>query len=168
MGTLPTGAISIGDLTSIIGREIPNSMSEYYSSNGWISFGMPNSDIPSSGPISLSDFQGKTFGLYWQDNGEYFTGLSKVSSSFSFPIYAGTRANANSTYAFNWVADEWINKGGSMQVSGTGTTGTASGVAPSDYFGGTNIVWYFGIQITTDGVTTDYVCRMDTYAGSGL
>ena len=57
--TLPSsGTISINNLASEFGGSSPHALSEYYRNGGLVSSG--NTNVPTSGALSLSDFYGAT------------------------------------------------------------------------------------------------------------
>lgn len=53
-----SGPISLGDIATEFGGAAPHSLSEYYRGGGLVPDTAANAGIPTSGPISLSDFYG--------------------------------------------------------------------------------------------------------------
>ena len=96
--TLPSsGTISINNLASEFGGSSPHALSEYYRNGGLVSSG--NTNVPTSGALSLSDFYGATATTtrdirvqmsYTAGHGYSAFGVTSANSTASPQSYSGS------------------------------------------------------------------------------
>ena len=96
--TLPgSGTISINSLVGEFGGSAPHALSEYYRNGGLVSSG--NTNVPTSGALSLSDFYGSTatttrdirVRLYYYANHAYTAfGVTSANSAAAPQSYSGS------------------------------------------------------------------------------
>tara|TARA_B100000123_G_scaffold180343_1_gene134187 strand:+ start:4661 stop:5572 length:912 start_codon:yes stop_codon:yes gene_type:complete len=164
MAIQSSGAISIQDIVDEFGGSTPHSLSEYY--RGGSEVGSNNTNVPTSGEISLSDFYGAIDEIVIAaSNGDTNINLSSLfGSNFTaavpkrFTIASGHEIGATSrtTYAINVPSG----MGGTLTIQnagtisgggGTGGTGGASGANNGTAGGSAIYIASNNVTITNTG-----------------
>ena len=171
-----SGAISFSDLAAEFGDSQPYSLSEYYRNGSLVPDATQNSNIATSGAISINDFYGATNRMQIaltissstssgydvltaaQATGDYEAGISDVTVTINSGVYVGSPSDGASYAllvsgfsagdAVNVVNNGYIlGRGG---AGGAGSTGVVS-KAPSGNNGGRAVYANFATTITNNG-----------------
>lgn len=140
-----SGSISLSQIASEFGDSAPNSMSEFYRGGGKVPDTSTNSNISTSGSISIGNFYGATsriavnitigsntqnFDVYSNKGGSYVSGISDIIVTISSGIIVGS--SSTSSYAMiisGFTTGDTVTIINNGYIVGMGGTG-GGGISP--------------------------------------
>ena len=168
--TLPTsGPISIGAIAGEFGGSQPDSISEYYRGGGLVPNTSPNSNIPTSGQVSLSNYYGGQAGGTYPI---YIGGASDSTATerawtFTFPaLSGGTRSTlqpgdfvllqySNCIDAYRDTPPSVLTSSGWTLIADTSITDNQSGIG-AGAFPTSNCLWFYKFMGATPDTSVSF------------